>query len=96
MKLTGEGLRGDADLFEWWDAEHKRMVAAMTIDNRDEVEAEGRDAALLRVARQVGALQAEVDALGLRLSHVQRILDTSVARLMLLEQRMAEPQVIVE
>jgi hypothetical protein len=62
----------------------------MTIDNRDEVEAQGRDAALLRTVQRIDAMQRDLDALGTKLEHIRTDTDVLMAQVKVLEQAVAE------
>jgi hypothetical protein len=62
----------------------------MTIDNRDEVEAQGRDAALLRTVQRIDAMQRNLDALGVKLEHIRTDTDVALAKITVLEQAVAE------
>jgi hypothetical protein len=58
----------------------------MTIDNRDEVEAQGRDAALLRTVQRIDAMQRDLDALGTKLEQIRTDTDVLMAQVKVLEQ----------
>jgi hypothetical protein len=62
----------------------------MTIDNRDEVEAQGRDAALLRTVQRIDAMQRDLDALGVKLEQIRTDTDVALAKIAVLEQAVAE------
>jgi hypothetical protein len=62
----------------------------MTIDNRDEVEAQGRDAALLRTVQRIDAMQRDLDALGTKLEQIRTDTDVALAKIKVLEQAVAE------
>jgi uncharacterized protein YjcR len=62
----------------------------MTIDNRDEVEAQGRDAALLRTVQRIDAMQRDLDALGVKLEQIRTDTDVLMAQVKVLEQAVAE------
>jgi hypothetical protein len=62
----------------------------MTIDNRDEVQAQGNDEAYLRLSRKLDMLHGELDAHGVKLEQARTDLDVAMAQIKVLEQAVAQ------